>query len=159
VQINNLINQDVEVSQTLTLLSQEGSETRFGSLLTLPIQDSILYVQPLFITAENEGIPELKRVILVFGEEVVMEESFEEALATLFDLEDAPVAPQPDPGEPGIDPDPRPQPPAGDDAELQQLLRRAASLYERAQDALADGDFETYGRLIERLGRLLQDAS
>jgi uncharacterized protein len=159
VQINNLINQDVEVSQTLTLLSQEGSETRFGSLLTLPIQDSILYVQPLFITAENEGIPELKRVILVFGEQVVMEESFEEALASLFDLDEPAVVPEPDPGEPGIDPDPRPRPPAGGDAELQRLIGRAASLYDRAQDALADGDFETYGRLIERLGRLLQDAS
>ena len=161
VQINNLINQDVEVSQTLTLLQQEGSEVEFGSLVTLPIQDSLLYVQPLFITAEDAGIPELKRVVLVFGEKVVMEESFEEALATLFDL-DAPTEPS-EPSEPtGPDGPDEPngpaQPGGGDDPELSRVLDEAAGLYERAQDALADGDFEAYGRLIERLGRLLESA-
>ena len=158
VQVNNLINQDVEVSQTLTLLQQEGSDVEFGSLVTLPIQDSILYVQPLFITAEDAGIPELKRVVLVFGEQVVMEESFEEALATLFDL-DAPEPAEPDePGEPDPPAPARPRPGQGDDPGLARVLERAAALYDRAQDALAEGDFESYGRLIERLGRLLESA-
>lgn len=157
VQIDNLINQDVEVSQTLTLLQQEGSDVEFGSLVTLPIQDSILYVQPLFITAEDAGIPELKRVVLVFGEQVVMEESFDEALATLFDL-DAPEAPDPaDPTDPTDEPEP-PEPGRSEDPGLARVLERAADLYEQAQDALAAGDFETYGRLIERLGSLLQSA-
>ena len=163
VQVNNLINQDVEVSQTLTLLQQEGSEVEFGSLVTLPIQDSILYVQPLFITAEDAGIPELKRVVLVFGEQVVMEESFEEALATLFDL-DGPVPTDPsEPAEPDeptepTDPPGRPRPGQAEDPALARVLQEAAALYDRAQDALAEGDFETYGRLIERLGRLLEQA-
>jgi uncharacterized membrane protein (UPF0182 family) len=160
VQVNNIINQDVEVSQTLTLLQQEGSEVEFGSLVTLPIQDSILYVQPLFITAEDAGIPELKRVVLVFGERVVMEESFEEALATMFDLdEEAPTEPA-DPGTPSQPTQPdRPRPPRpGDDVGLARVLEQAATLYERAQDSLAEGDFETYGRLIERLGTLLERA-
>lgn len=161
VQVNNLINQDVEVSQTLTLLQQEGSDVEFGSLVTLPIQDSILYVQPLFITAEDAGIPELKRVVLVFGEQVVMEESFEEALASLFDLDPAAPTEPDEPSEPGR-PDPRPtdpqRPGEGDDPGLARVLEEAAALYERAQDALAEGDFETYGRLIERLGRLLERA-
>ena len=159
VQINNLINQDVEVSQTLTLLQQEGSEVEFGSLVTLPIQDSILYVQPLFITAEDQGIPELKRVVLVFGEQVVMEESFDEALATLFDLEqtDEPDVPD-EPQEPGTDEPDEPDDPAADGGIAAEVLREAADLYERAQEALAEGDFETYGRLIEELGELLQEA-
>jgi len=160
VQVNNIINQDVEVSQTLTLLQQEGSEVEFGSLVTLPIQDSILYVQPLFITAEDAGIPELKRVVLVFGERVVMEESFEEALATMFDLDGAAAIEPDDPGTPSQPTQPdRPRPPRpGDDAGLARVLEQAAALYERAQDALAEGDFETYGRLIERLGALLERA-
>ena len=160
VQVNNLINQDVEVSQTLTLLQQEGSDVEFGSLVTLPIQDSILYVQPLFITAEDAGIPELKRVVLVFGEQVVMEESFEEALATLFDL-DAPDPSEPtEPTEPDDEPDgpSRPRPGQEGDPGLARILERAAALYDRAQEALAEGDFENYGRLIERLGRLLEEA-
>ena len=157
VQVNNLINQDVEVSQTLTLLQQEGSEVEFGSLVTLPIQDSILYVQPLFITADDEGIPELKRVVLVFGEEVVMEESFEEALATLFDLQQQPGDGPDEPTDPEPDEPVEPDAPVGDGLAA-ETLREAAELYEQAQDALAEGDFETYGRLIEELGALLEDA-
>lgn len=161
VQVNNLINQDVEVSQTLTLLQQEGSDVEFGSLVTLPIQDSILYVQPLFITAEDAGIPELKRVVVVFGEQVVMEESFEEALATLFDLDSVPTEPT-EPTDPIDRPDPsatrQPGPGQEDDPALARVLQQAAALYERAQDALAEGDFQSYGRLIERLGRVLERA-
>jgi uncharacterized membrane protein (UPF0182 family) len=152
-QINATINQDFEIAQNLTLLRQEGSQVTFGSLVTLPIEDSILYVQPVFVRAEGIAIPELKRVVVVFGEEVVMEESFEEALATLFGLEapQAPAEPQPEPG-PGEEP-----PPTGGGG-LSDVIAEAGRLYERAQAALADGDFETYGRLIERLGRLLEQS-
>lgn len=150
IQVHNLINQDVEVSQTLTLLGQEGSEVTFGSLITLPIDDSILYVQPLFVTGESIGIPELKRVILVYGEQVIMGESFEDALADLFgaELSDDEGPPPEDEPEPRGD-----EPEVGQD--LQQILDEAARLYEQAQGALADGDFEEYGRLIDELGRLL----
>ncbi|MDP9067229.1 MAG: UPF0182 family protein [Actinomycetota bacterium] len=159
VQVDNLINQDVEISRELTLLGQQGSNVSFGSLVILPIEEAILYVQPLFVTAADAGgIPELKKVVMVLGEEVVMEDTFEEALAALFDLEE-PAAPT-EPVEPQ-EPDDRQGPgrPDEDDARLQQVLQEAARLYERAQDALAEGDFETYGRLIQRLGRLLGTAS
>ncbi|HWC15093.1 MAG TPA: UPF0182 family protein [Actinomycetota bacterium] len=153
IQVDNAINQDVEISQTLSLLRQGGSEVDFGSLVNLPVEDSILYVQPLFVTAENVGIPELKRVILALGADVVMEESFEAALATLFDLD---AEPEPDdPEEPPVDPGDDPEP-VGD---LQALIQEAADLYERAQEALAAGDFETYGRLIEELGEVLTEAA
>ena len=158
IQVDNAINQDVEISQTLTLLRQGGSRVDFGSLVILPVEDSILYVQPLFVTATNVatttnvGIPELKRVVLALGEEVVMEETFEEALTRLFDLDAEPVPDEPEP--PGDDEE-EPEP-AGD---LQELVQQAADLYERAQQALSDGDFETYGRLIEQLGEVLSEAA
>jgi uncharacterized protein len=152
-QVNAAINQDFEIAQNLTLLRQEGSQVAFGSLVTLPIEDSILYIQPVFVRAEGIAIPELKRVVVVFGEEVAMEETFDEALATLFDLE----APQP-PAEPQPEPAPGEEPAPTDGGELQEVIAEAGRLYERAQAALADGDFETYGRLIERLGRLLEQA-
>jgi len=159
-QIDNLINQDVEISQTLTLLQQEGSRVEFGSLLTLPIEDSLMYVMPLFITADNAGIPELKRVVVVFGEEVAMEETFDDALAEVFGLDAGPGVSGPDVDEPPDEEPPgdqEPEPPALD-SELARILQEAAGLYERAQEALARGDFETYGRLIEQLGDLLQQA-
>ena len=157
VQVDNLINQDVTVSRERTLLGQQGSSISFGSLVILPIEDSILYVQPMFVTAADGGIPELKKVIMVLGEEVVIEDDFETALATMFELTEepaTPVEPTP-PEEPGGEEPEEPTEPAG----VRRVLQQAAQLYERAQDALAEGDFETYGRLIERLGRLLEQAS
>ncbi|MBA3291300.1 MAG: UPF0182 family protein [Actinobacteria bacterium] len=164
-QINNLINQNEEISQQITLLSDRGSNIIFGSLVNLPIGDSILYVQPLFIEAasttgvEGGGIPELQTVILVYGNEVVQGDSFDEALAELFDL-DAPEeeeAPPPEDGEdPGAEEEPAdPGAPADD---LQGIVDEAGRVYAEAQEALSDGDFETYGRLIEELGQLLEQA-
>lgn len=173
-QVDNLINQDFEIAQDLNLLRQGGSNVQFGPLVILPIEESILYVRPLFVfasgngaaststTAGGTGIPEIKGVIIVFGEEVVMEETFDQALATMFELEEEPDVTgqiptdelpedeeeEEDPGEPA----------PGDREELNQLLEGASSLYDRAQRALQNGDFETYGRLINQLGELLQEA-
>jgi uncharacterized membrane protein (UPF0182 family) len=83
----------------------------------------------------------------------VMEESFEGALAGVFGLEE----PQP-PTEPQPEPAPGEEPAPTDGGELEDVIAEAGQLYERAQAALADGDFETYGRLIQRLGRLLEQA-
>jgi len=152
IQVDNAINQDVEISKTLTLLRQGGSTVDFGSLVILPIEDSILYVQPLFVTAQSVGIPEVKQIVLALGADVVMEETFEDALTELFGLEtEPPDTPEPEPpGDGGVDP--------GKVSTLEQLIDEAGRVYQRAQQALSDGDFETYGRLIERLGRILAEA-
>jgi uncharacterized membrane protein (UPF0182 family) len=178
VQVDNLINQDFEISQDLSLLRQGGSDVSFGSLVILPVEDSVMYVRPLFViangtqggttttttTQSSSGIPEVKRVILVFGEDVVMEETFDLALAALFDLEEQPditdQVPGEDqpPGEDGEGDDEGEEPAPGEQSELDQIVEEASSLYERAQQALQDGDFEEYGRLINELGALLEEA-
>lgn len=152
-QVNNLINQDVEIKRLLTLLSQEGSAVQFGALVTLPIEDAVLYIQPIYITAERGGIPELKKVVVALGEELVMEDTLDEALARLFEFDEAPAETPSDEGDDESDPA---DPTVSDD--LQELIDRAQSLYEQAQQALAAGEFERYGRLIERLGAALQEA-
>lgn len=155
-QVDSLINQDVEISQTITLLGQEGSNVSFGSLVTLPIEDSILYVRPLFVTGTTVRIPELKRVILVLGEEVAVGEDFQGALEDLFGLEPgAEPTPAPEPTEPEQPEEPGEEPEAPD---LAALIERAGRVYEQAQQALSDGDFERYGRLIEQLGSILARA-
>jgi uncharacterized membrane protein (UPF0182 family) len=132
----------------------------------LPINDSILYVQPLFIeaaasatdtgaTTGGGGIPELQSVILVYGEQVVQGESFDEALAELFDL-DTPEAP-PEEGEPTEEEPPPPVDPEAPE-DLRTVVEEAGRVYAEAQQALSDGDFEAYGRLIEELGTLLEQA-
>ena len=151
LQIHNLINQDVQISQTLSLLRQRGSRVEFGSLVILPIGDSILYVQPLFVIAEEIGIPELKKVFVAQGERVLMADSLGQGLEQLFGLEQQPAAP------PRAGPQPPPTPTRRPDS-LRAVLDDASRIYQRAQRALAAGDFETYARLIERLGRVLQRA-
>ena len=83
-QIDARINQDSFISQQLTLWNQRGSEVIRGSMLVIPIEKSLLYVQPLFLAADKAGLPELKRVIVAFGDQVVMEENLELALQRLF---------------------------------------------------------------------------
>jgi uncharacterized membrane protein (UPF0182 family) len=160
-QINNLSNQNEVISQQITLLSDRGSNIRFGSLVNLPINDSILYVQPLFIEAstsgiEGGGIPELQTVILVYGEQVVQGDSFDLALAELFDLQE-PTDEEPPPTD-GEEPGQPTQPGQPPSDELQAIIDEAGQVYADAQEALSNGDFERYGALIEELGRLLEQA-
>jgi uncharacterized membrane protein (UPF0182 family) len=149
-QVSNLIEQDPVISSQLSLLRNAGSDTIEGALVILPIEDSLLYIQPLFLVAESEGqgIPELKKVIMLRGEQAVMGDNFDHALRLLFGLEEPAEPSEPtEPGQPG-------QPPA----DLAELIEEAGRLYDQAQQALQAGDFEEYGRLIQELGELLGEA-
>jgi uncharacterized membrane protein (UPF0182 family) len=84
-QIDARIDQDAYISQQLTLWGQHGSDVIRGSLLIIPIERSLLYVQPLYLVATDRvGLPELRRVIMAFGNDVVMEETLEAAIERLF---------------------------------------------------------------------------
>ena len=83
-QIDARIDQDTVISQQLTLWSQRGSQVLRGSLLAIPIEKSLLYVQPLYLAAEQGSLPELKRVIVAFGNRIVMEETLDQALQRIF---------------------------------------------------------------------------
>src|SRR6476660_7725011 len=84
-QIEARINQTTEISQQLTLWNQMGSRViRGANLLVIPIENSLLYVTPLYLRAEHGHLPELKRVIAAYGEHVVMRETLPEALSALF---------------------------------------------------------------------------
>jgi uncharacterized membrane protein (UPF0182 family) len=157
-QVDNLINQDVRVSRTKTLLSRAGSRVTFGSLVTLPVGDSLLYVQPFFVQASSGGIPELKKVVVVSGEQVAMRDTFAQSLQELFGVAGQPGGGQgpPPPGQPGGQGGGGPG--GAVSAQVRQLIDRAANLYQKAENALSRGDFETYGRLIRQVGRLLSRA-
>jgi uncharacterized membrane protein (UPF0182 family) len=84
-QIDARIDQDAYISQQLTLWGQHGSDVIRGSLLIIPIEDSLIYVQPLYLVATDKGgLPELRRVIVAYGNDVVMEETLEAAIQRLF---------------------------------------------------------------------------
>ncbi|HEX55308.1 MAG TPA: UPF0182 family protein, partial [Candidatus Altiarchaeales archaeon] len=84
MQIEARIDQDDEISQQLTLWSQRGSDVIRGNLLIIPIEDSLLYVEPLYIRAERATMPELKRVIVSYASRVVMGRNLDDAFEKLF---------------------------------------------------------------------------
>src|SRR5207244_12062841 len=93
-QIENRINQDTEVSRQVSLWDQGGSKVIRGDLLVIPIEQSLLYVQPLYLQAEGGRIPELKRVVVAYQNQVVMEETLDAGLTRLFGgARGGPVAP------------------------------------------------------------------
>ncbi|HET6497809.1 MAG TPA: UPF0182 family protein [Coriobacteriia bacterium] len=141
-QVSARINQDDVIAPQLTLWSQRGSSVIFGNMLVLPLEDSIVYVQPLFLQAEQTAIPELARVIVAYADKVEMAPDLESALLAVFG--ERPPADTGSPPAPGA-----PDTPAD--------AARAQRLYTDALEAQRAGDWAEYGRLIEELGRVLDE--
>jgi uncharacterized membrane protein (UPF0182 family) len=152
-QIVNRINQDTEIARQITLWDQRGSEVIRGELLVIPIEESLLYVQPLYLRAQGGQIPELKRVIVAYQNRVVMEETLDGALARLFGDDTG----QRPPAETAPSDEPAEELPAAETAsETPALLRQLLEHYERATAAQRAGNWAEYGAEMERLGALLR---
>jgi hypothetical protein len=134
-QIEARIDQDSFFSQQLSLWNQRGSQVVRGNLLVIPIERSLLYVEPLYIAAEKGQLPELKRVIVGFGDRIAMDETLEGAIARVFG---GPVPPT------GTAAPPRS--PEGAEASVKALLDAAASALTRASEEL-----RRVGELLQRL--------
>jgi uncharacterized membrane protein (UPF0182 family) len=144
-QIEARVDQDAFISQQLTLWSQRGSQVIRGSLLAIPIERSLLYVQPLYLAAEKGSLPELKRVIVAMGNQIAMEENLEASLSQLFGAagRGAVVA--------RAEAAPAPRPAPGREGTVRQLADQAWQQYSRAQDLLRQGNFAGYGEEVKRL--------
>jgi hypothetical protein len=145
-QVAALISQDPDVSREVTLFGQLGSRVIYGDLLTIPVGQGFLYVQPLYLRSQQEetAIPELKRVIVVNGQDVAMADTLEGAVAQLFG-----VAPPEEPTGPGE------TPPTGDVA---ALLGQARRHFQLAEQLLRQGDLAGYQREIEAAQAAVQQA-
>ena len=153
-QIQARINQDDAVSQQITLWNQSGSRVRYGNLLVIPVEDSLLYAQPLFLRANRSDIPELRRTVLVFGDQVVMEDSLQAALEALFGAAapavelpegaEEPVAGDEDTDDGAGDQPPTPTPGDLGDPAVAAALERALDAFDAAEQALADGNLGEY---------------
>jgi len=142
-QIEARIDQDPVISQQLTLWNQRGSTVIRGSLLAIPIDQSLIYIQPLYLAAAEQGaLPELRRVIVAYGNRITMEPTLELALARIFGGAPEPAAVAGVPAPPGSRPE----------AEIQ----RAWDAWTRSQDALRRGDWASYGVEQKRLEEALR---
>lgn len=145
-QIEARIDQDAFISQQLSLWSQRGSQVIRGSLLAIPIEQSLLYVEPLYLAAEKGSLPELKRVIVAFGNQIAMEENLEASLTQIFGGQGKPqraLAQAEVPQIPGSAPAPQ--------ENIRGLVDQAWQQYTRAQDLLRQGNFAGYGDEVKRL--------
>ena len=151
-QIAARISQDQVISPQITLWNQQGSEVIQGTLLVIPIEESLLYIRPLYLRAAGGRIPELKRVIVAYQNQIVMEETLDEALGRLFPRGSggAPVAAPVE--APGAKPA-TPQAPLT--ADVAALTAQAREAYDRAMKAQREGNWALYGEEIKRLGELL----
>ena len=143
MQIESRIDQDADISQQITLWSSAGSGVVRGNLLVIPIEDTILYVEPLFLEAREQGaLPQLMRVIVVHEDRIAMAPTLQAALNAITD----PAAPS----TPIVD---DPETPVITDPDRIQEIREA---YQRAQQALNRGDLRTYADRLEELEELLE---
>ena len=151
-QIEARIDQNPEISQQITLWSQSGSSVVRGNLLVIPIEKSLLYVEPLYLKAATGQLPELKRVIVSYEEQIAMEPTLELALAKVFGEDFAPVM--------EMVTEERVNAETGEVTEVEvevevPALEVAADLYTKAIEAQKAGDWAAYGEHIEELGQLL----
>jgi uncharacterized protein len=154
-QIQARINQNPEISRQLSLWNQEGSKVLLGNLLVIPIQDSLLYVEPLFIRAENGQLPELQRVVASYSDRVVMGDTLDLTMAALFTNQGPPspviakaVANE---GVAQSIAQGGPVGPAG--------MQSASQHYSRAMDAIRAGDWTAFGAEMKALGDELSKSS
>ena len=144
-QIEARIHQNTEISQQISLWNQMGSRVIRGNLLVIPIENSILYVSPLYLRAEQGHLPELKRVIAAYGENVVMKETLAEALSALFiEAGTAPTT-------------------ASDAAKLSiagsavNRAQQALDRYNQAMERLKSGDWKGFGTQFDAMRELLEE--
>jgi uncharacterized membrane protein (UPF0182 family) len=151
MQIEARIDQDTEISQDITLWSQSGSSVLRGNTLIIPIENSILYVEPLYLEATEKGtLPQLKRVIVAYGDRLTMKDTLAEALDEIF----GDIAIEKSVGGAGEG--------IGEGEEVEVLssevlnkLNRIAELYDSAQEALNNGDLGAYQRNIDQIGGII----
>jgi uncharacterized membrane protein (UPF0182 family) len=146
-QIDARIDQDTVISQQLSLWNQRGSQVIRGSLLAIPIEKSLLYVQPLYLAADQGSLPELKRVIVAFGNQIAMEETLEQSMQRIFGAKSAPESAPVAVTVPATD--------ATKDSK--NLPRQALDHFQRSQEFLKQGNWAGYGDELKKVEALLKE--
>jgi len=147
-QIEARIDQEAEISKQLSLWNQRGSQVIRGNLLAIPIEKSILYVEPLYLAAEKGQLPELKRVIVAFGNSLAMEENLELALQRVFGGE---LIREKEPSRVTVAAVPQKE------KSDRQIAGEALANYRRAQELLRQGNWGGYGEELKKMEEVLRE--
>ena len=149
-QIEAQIDQNTEISKEFSLWNSSGTKYRRGNMFIIPINTSVLYVEPVYLEAQNSSIPEVKRIIMAYDDEIAYEETLAECLVSLFgDGAEDGVSGQ-GTGEPSDDG----QQSSGEMSQS-ELIAAAAAAYENATEAQKKGDWAGYGKYMDELEKYL----
>ena len=141
-QVGQRIEQDAEIAQQLSLWRGRGSDVIKGDLLLVPIEGSLIYIQPIFLEEEGGSFPEFRRVAVVFGDQVEWAETLDGALGLIFGDGSGQVEP----------------PATPDGVTVEELLNQATAAFADADEALRAGDLARYQRQVEEAQRLIEEA-
>ena len=148
MQIEAMIDQNTEISKEFSLWDSSGSKYSRGNMFVVPIEDSLLYIEPVYLEASNSSIPEVKRVIVAYGDNIAYEATLAEALNYLFGEGSAQESPGSDSAEANK---------GGSDNTLSQteIIKKAQEAFDDAQAAQKDGDWAEYGEYLKELDKYL----
>ena len=152
-QIEAQINQNTEIAQDFTLWSSAGSTYTRGNMFVIPIESSLMYVEPIYLESASTSLPEVKKIILYYNERIAYADTLSEALYSMFgvDLDALRGEPSDLPAE-NPDPDPNLQ----ENYDLESLAEKANTAFENALDAQRNGDWAAYGEYLDELEGWLQ---
>lgn len=147
MQVEAQIDQNTEISKEFSLWESNGSSYSRGNMFVIPIEDSLLYVEPVYLEAKNSSIPEVKRVIVAFNDQIAYEPTLAEALNELFGKGSA----NEDQGNNNSDGN------SGKNKKLtyKEIIKKAQKAFENAEKAQKKGDWAEYGRQQKRLSKYL----
>lgn len=148
IQIEAQIDQNTEISKEFSLWNSSGSKYSRGNMFVVPIEDSLLYIEPVYLEATNSSIPEVKRVIVVYGDNIAYEATLAEALNSMFgegsayEREDSGNTDTTSGGN-------------GDELSQTEIIKRAQDAFDNAQNAQKNGDWAKYGEYLNELDKYL----
>lgn len=151
MQIEALIDQDTEISKLMTLWGELGSSVIRGNLILLPLENSLLYVKPIYLKASATPLPELKQVIVACNQRVAMAASFSESLSALFGTS---IGMPESPGTAGGS-TPLSEDGTGSAVDIHSLTQQGLEQYRQAEQSLRTGDWQAFGDAMQRLQRTL----
>jgi uncharacterized membrane protein (UPF0182 family) len=149
MQVEGIVSQDTVIGPQLNLLATGGnSQVVRGSMLTIPIEDSLLYVEPIYVRSINaNALPEMKKVIVYYKNRVIMEDTLEQGLERIFQLKQN----QPQPEQPQLPEQPTP----GGQEDAAALIARANTVFRQSQEAMKSGNWTEYGERLKELEEIL----
>ena len=154
-QIEAQIDQNTEISKEFSLWNSSGTQYRRGNMFVIPINTSLLYCEPVYLEASNSSIPEVKRIIMAYDDEIAYEETLAECLVELFGdkaeegVDNGDQKPDGESGQPGTD--------EPEKMSQSELIEAAAKAYENAIEAQRDGDWAGYGEYMDELEKYLNE--